>query len=99
MRIAIVTDTYVPEINGVARTTHRLVEGLLARGHAVQVVRPRPAREQPVSPGGIEEIFVGGLEIPIYRSLRVGLPRKKSLEIAWSRRRPDIVHVATEGPL
>ena len=41
MRIAIVTETFPPEVNGVAMTLGRIVEGLLQRGHAVQVVRPR----------------------------------------------------------
>ena len=41
MRIGIVSETYPPEINGVALTLSHLVKGLRARGHTVSVVRPR----------------------------------------------------------
>ena len=40
LRIAMVTETYPPEINGVAMTMGRIVAGLQARGHAVQLIRP-----------------------------------------------------------
>ena len=40
-RICLVTETYPPEINGVALTLARLAGGLRARGHAVSLVRPR----------------------------------------------------------
>ena len=42
--ICIVTETYPPEVNGVAMTLVRLVEGLHTQGHAVSVVRPRQRR-------------------------------------------------------
>ena len=41
MHYSIVTETYPPEINGVALTVHGLEQGLRARGHDVHVVRPR----------------------------------------------------------
>ena len=40
-----------------------------------------------------------GLPIPGYPLLRMGLPAGASLRRAWSADRPDLVHVATEGPL
>ena len=43
MRYAIVTETYPPEINGVALTVQGLEQGLRARGHEVTLVRPRQA--------------------------------------------------------
>ena len=39
LRIAIVTETYRPEVNGVAMTLGRLIDDLLARGHTVQLFR------------------------------------------------------------
>jgi len=39
--ICVVTETYTPEINGVALTLAHLVKGLLARGHTVSVVHPK----------------------------------------------------------
>ncbi len=41
MRIAIVTETWPPEINGVALTVQSLATGLAALGHSIEIVRPR----------------------------------------------------------
>lgn len=100
LRIALVTETYPPEINGVAMTVGRMVQGLLSRGHQVQLVRPRQtAGESPAEDAGFEEQLMRGMSIPRYGSLRFGLPAQKALVRRWSLQRPDIVHVATEGPL
>lgn len=98
MRIALVTETYFPEVNGVALTLERLVSGLLGKGDAVQLVRPR----QPGSEGSSadrDDILVRGLSIPCYPALQLGVFSRGRLLRAWRRDRPDIVHVATEGPL
>jgi hypothetical protein len=41
LRLSVVTETWPPEINGVALTLSRLVQGLCARNHQVQLIRPR----------------------------------------------------------
>lgn len=101
LRLAIVTETFPPEINGVALTLARLVKGLQARGHDVQLVRPRQRQDadalQPAQ--AMEEVLTRGLPIPKYPHLRMGLPSKKQLIALWTLRRPDVVHIATEGPL
>jgi glycosyltransferase involved in cell wall biosynthesis len=100
LRIAIVTETFPPEVNGVAMTLGRIVDGLLQRGHAVQVVRPRQAKElNPVTRTGLDEVLSAGVPVPAYGELRFGLPSKNRLVKLWSEKRPDIVHVVTEGPL
>jgi glycosyltransferase involved in cell wall biosynthesis len=99
LRVAFVTESYPPEVNGVATTVARFVEGLHARGHDLQLVRPRQALA-PVAPAtGIDEVLTRGLPIPRYPQLRMGVPSKRALVRLWSLRRPDVVHVATEGPL
>jgi glycosyltransferase involved in cell wall biosynthesis len=98
--LCVVTETYPPEINGVAVTLARLVDGLRARGHAVSVVRPRrPALEQagPVSDPALT--LIRGVPWPGYAGVRIGLPAGAVLRDRWTRRRPDVVYVATEGPL
>lgn len=100
MRVAMVTETYPPEINGVAMTMGRIVSGLQARGHTVQLIRPRQhpedcAVEQPL----FEEVLQRGVPIPRYDALKLGLPAKQALLRLWAKLRPDIVHVVTEGPL
>lgn len=101
LRIGLVTETYPPEINGVALTLAKLVQALQARGHHVQLVRPRqlPDAADPVHPRSLEEVLVRGLPIPNYPHLRMGLPAKKALAKLWTLHRPDVVHIATEGPL
>lgn len=100
-RICIVTETYPPEINGVALTLARLADGLRGRGHDVGVVRPRQpaadARFAATDPDGA--VLVRGLPLPGYPAVRIGLPAGRMLREAWSRRRPHAVYVATEGPL
>jgi glycosyltransferase involved in cell wall biosynthesis len=95
-----VTETFLPEVNGVAMTLGRIVDGLLRRGHVVQLVRPRQAKEaSPAARSGLDEVLSAGLPLPAYGDLRFGLPSKRRLVKLWEERRPDIVHVATEGPL
>src|SRR4051794_26304944 len=94
LRIACVTETFPPEINGVAMTLARLMEGLCSRGHQVQVVRPRQAADA-VAPGarvdGFDHVLVRGVPIPRYAGLRMGLPCKATLARLWTQRRPDVV--------
>ena len=102
MRIALVTETYPPEVNGVAMTLQRLVTGLARRGHQVQVVRPRQRRgDRGGVEGNVEQVTVPGVPIPKYDELRMGLPTLLRLRRLWgaTATRPDVVHVATEGPL
>ena len=100
LRVACVTETYPPEVNGVAMTIARVVEGLHRRQHSVQLVRPRqPARGQAGNAGDIDEVLTRGLPIPRYPQLRMGMPSRRELVRLWSLQRPDVVHVATEGPL
>lgn len=101
MNITLVTETFPPEVNGVAMTLSRLVGGMRARGHTVEVVRPRQKVE--LAAGGVDagslDYVVPGVPIPFYSALRMGLPVTGQLKKRWRERRPDVVHVATEGPL
>ncbi len=97
MRIAYVTETYPPEINGVAMSADRFVRGLRARGHAIDLVRPRQAHEAECD--SRTEWRSPGLPIPMYPDLRIGLPFVARLIKRWQASRPQLVHVATEGPL
>lgn len=98
LRLALVTETFPPEINGVAMTLGHLVDGLLARGHHVQLVRPKQgSRDGPVYQAAFEETLATGIPIPRYDGLRFGLPAKSRLLKQWKNQRPDLVHVVTEG--
>jgi glycosyltransferase involved in cell wall biosynthesis len=100
LRVALITETYPPEINGVAMTLGRLVGGLQARGHPVQLIRPRQASEaKPTPTATLDQELRPGIAIPGYAGLKMGLPSKRRLIRLWTKQRPDIVHIATEGPL
>lgn len=92
MKIDIVTDTYVPDVNGVAMTLGRLVRGLKARGHRVHVLHTGSDSQS-------GETSCGAVRIPGYREVRVGLPKPFDLRYRWEKKRPDAIYVATESPL
>ncbi|HBK46892.1 MAG TPA: glycosyl transferase, partial [Xanthomonadaceae bacterium] len=95
MRYAIVTETYPPEVNGVALTVHGLETGLRSRGHQVEVVRPRQAGDQEPA----DALLVRGAALPRYPGLKFGLPATQRLTRHWHGNPPDAIYVATEGPL
>ncbi len=105
MKIVLVTETFPPEVNGVAMTLHRVVTGLQSFGHEVSVVRPRQKADtgpkystaNGTRPYG--ELLLGGIPIPRYPGLQFGLPTVGILQKTWRKEKPDLVHIATEGPL
>ena len=100
IKISVVTETYPPDVNGVAHTLSKIVDGLVDRGHAITLIRPRHSKDEtPHQNQGFQEKLVKGLPIPFYKHLKMGLPSKRELIRLWSFDRPDIVHIATEGPL
>ena len=100
LRVAVVTETWPPEVNGVAVTLAKLVQGLGHRNHDVQLIRPRqPKFDTGIKDSNLEEVLMRGMPIPSYPELKLGLPSKKTLVKTWTLRRPDVVHIATEGPL
>jgi glycosyltransferase involved in cell wall biosynthesis len=100
LRVAVVTETYPPEVNGVARTIASVVEGLRGHNHDLQLIRPGQKRgERGQDDESFHEVLMRGLPIPRYPQLRMGLTSKRTLVKLWSLRRPDVVHIATEGPM
>ena len=98
LRIALISETFPPEINGVANTLGRLAAGLLQLGHRVQVVRPR----QHVDDGrhsDDELLLTRGWPLPGYPGLQWGQSCLHKLLRHWRRLRPDVLYIATEGPL
>lgn len=100
MRLALVTETFPPEVNGVAMTLNRLVLGLARRGHEVTVVRPKQGKaDRPDTEAPYRDVLVPGVPLPRYAGLRMGLPVYHRLYDRWAAEAPDVVHIATEGPL
>ncbi|BCA52883.1 Glycosyltransferase [Nitrospira sp. KM1] len=84
MRIAIVTDAWRPQVNGVVRTLGHTAENLADLGHDVQFITPQDFRTYPC---------------PTYPSIRLALFPKSGVRRALERFRPQAIHIATEGPL
>ncbi len=100
VKLALVTETFPPEINGVAMTFGVIARELGRRGHAVTVYRPRRSDlAGGASHPEFSEVALPGVPIPGYSLLRLGLPAGATLRKFWRAERPDVVHVVTEGPL
>jgi len=95
MRIVFISETWPPQVNGVALTVRALAEELAARNHHVEVVRPGQAGRD----GNVGLVFARGVTMPRYPSVQFGLPRGSGLRRRWTAQRPDAAYIATEGPL
>lgn len=98
LRITLVSETFPPEINGVANTLGRLSEGLRQRGHHVELVRPRQASDTPQNDSD-DLLLCRGWPLPGYPGLQWGEITKRALLRRWRKQRPDVLYIATEGPL
>lgn len=96
--IALVTETFTPEINGVANTLERLVNGLRERGHQLQLVRPRQGNDLERR-NDDQLVLTRGWPLPGYAGLQWGQSARHKLLSRWRKRRPDVLYIATEGPL
>jgi glycosyltransferase involved in cell wall biosynthesis len=99
LRLSVVTETYPPEINGVARTVGRMLQEAVAAGHELEVVRPDQGRAEGEELAGVASLRVGAIALPRYPGLRMGWPAYGRLVRHWRQKRPDGVHLVTEGPL
>jgi glycosyltransferase involved in cell wall biosynthesis len=100
LKLALVTETFKPEINGVAMTLGKITEHLTNNQHQVQVIRPKQSNlDTRSNTANFKEHLVIGMPIPFYKHLKFGLPAKNRLIKLWSETKPDVIHIATEGPL
>ena len=96
MKISLVTDTYLPEINGVTTVLARMRHGLRDRGHQVQVIAPRYPHPGPDDEGIARR---ASIPFPGYPAVRLSWPWPGRVPAALDAHRPDLVHVVTEGPI
>jgi len=96
IRISIVTETYVPDVNGVANSLRQLLSELKPEQFCIQIIRTAPRSDWLPE---TEEVWCRGLTIPMYPDLQLGLPARRRVARAWQSFQPDLVYIATEGPL
>jgi phosphatidylinositol alpha 1,6-mannosyltransferase len=97
VRIALVTDTYTPQVNGVSTIVRRVADVLRANRHPVAVVAPAYPEDR--GGDGELELRLRSLPFPLYPAVRLALPRPGRLARFLDGFAPDLVHVMTEGPL
>lgn len=84
MRIAIATDAWKPQVNGVVRTLSTTVNALIERGHEIELITP-------------QQFFT--VPMPGYREIRLAVAPRFGARRALAEFKPDIVHISTEGPI
>ena len=98
LKIAIVTETWPPEINGVAMSLMQLCKGLQKQGHKILLIRPKQKHVcDEFSPN--RECLVMAQAVPKYPDMKFGWPQYLKVSQAIFDFSPDIIHIVTEGPL
>lgn len=96
MRVAIITESFPPDVNGVAHSVVRVAEHLLRRGHLPLVIAPEPGSSRPAVAGPFPYpvVRVASVPAPRYRGFRLGLPTTRLTDALISHA-PDVVHLAS----
>ena len=98
LKIVIVTETWVPEINGVALSLLQLCKGLQKLGHKILLIRPEQKNKcSEFKPN--KECLIKAQTIPKYPDMQFGWPQYLKVSQAISDFSPNVVHIVTEGPL
>lgn len=93
MRIALICETFLPDVNGVTTTLCRLLEYLQYHGHDVLLFAPHGA---PSSYAGAEIVPLNGMPLPLYPEVKL-TPPQPGLTARLQRFQPDLVHLV--GPV
>ncbi|MFI2425463.1 glycosyltransferase family 4 protein [Streptomyces sp. NPDC018955] len=94
MRVVIVTESFPPDVNGVAHCALQTARHLVDRGHAPLVVAPAIADDAPDGGVPCPVVRVPSLPLPGYPQVRVALPSRR-LAAAITAHRADVVHLAS----
>jgi glycosyltransferase involved in cell wall biosynthesis len=84
LRILLATDAWRPQVNGVVRTWETSIQHLRQRGHTVAVIEP-----------GLFASFL----VPFYPEIQLAIPARRLVAQLIRSFAPNVVHVATEGPI
>lgn len=98
MKVSFVSETWLPEINGVTHTLSQLAQYLHEQHYTLQLVRPTP-KNGAHEPRADEELQVKAIPVKDYEGVNIGWVSPRKLRQFWRTHRPDVVYIATEGPL
>lgn len=94
MRVVIVTESFPPDVNGVAHCALQTARHLVDRGHTPLVVAPATAGDEPDDQAPCPVVRVPSLPLPGYPQVRVALPSRR-VTAAIAEHRADLVHLAS----
>ncbi|WP_080793327.1 glycosyltransferase family 4 protein [Corynebacterium pacaense] len=96
MRVAIVAESFLPNVNGVTNSVLRVLEHLKANGHEAMVIAPgaREFEEEIGSYLGFEIVRVPTVRVPLIDSLPIGVPLPSVTSVLRAYN-PDIIHLAS----
>ena len=95
LRVLVVTESFLPQVNGVTNSVRRVLEHLAATGHHAELVAPTG----PASYAGFPVTLARGANLPFYQDFRIGLETRRRLRSVLLRFRPDVVHIASPATL
>lgn len=95
LRVLIVTESFLPQVNGVTNSVRQVLEHLAAEGHLAELVAPTG----PPTYAGFPVTHARGAALPFYRDFRIGLETRRRMMAVMQRFRPDVVHVASPAVL
>ena len=95
LRVLVVSESFLPQVNGVTNSVRRVLEHLAAEGHVAELVAPTG----PASYAGFPVTVARGASLPFYRDFRIGLETRRRLRFVMQRFRPDVVHLASPATL
>ncbi len=95
LRVLVVAESFLPQVNGVTNSVRRVLEHLAAEGHEAELVAPTG----PETYAGFPVRRARGANLPFYPDFRVGLETRRRLRQVMLRFRPDVVHIASPATL
>ena len=90
-----VSESFLPQINGVTNSVRRVLEHLAAQGHQAELVAPTG----PEAYAGFPVTIARGARLPFYKDFRIGLESRRRLRAVMLRFQPDVVHIASPATL